>query len=105
LHALREHFDLEKGEFDVFRRKGGSGNMIGISRCHACGTRMWHEPDVAPDLLIVCAGTLDDPSWAIATSHIFTNEAAVDAVAAKDALVIEQSVPRQQLWDWFDQVY
>ena len=23
---------------------------------------MWHEPEIAPGLVILCAGTLDDPS-------------------------------------------
>lgn len=105
LHAARASFAREGGELDVFTRTGGSGNSIPISRCRACGTRMWHEPLVAPDLVLVCAGTLDDASWAIPTSHIFTNEAARDAVAAKDALVTEKSVPRPELWEWFRGVY
>jgi hypothetical protein len=105
LHVPRAHLDRAPGELDVFRRKGGSGNMIPISRCRACGTRMWHEPEIAPGLVILCAGTLDDPSWAIPTSHIFTNQAAPDAVAASDALVIETSVPRPELWDRFARIY
>jgi hypothetical protein len=60
----------------VFRRTGGSGHTIPIERCTECGTRMWHLPDAAPDLVILCAGTLDDPSWAVPTSHIFVEEAA-----------------------------
>ena len=105
LHVARAHLERDPGELDVFRRKGGSGNMIPISRCRACGTRMWHEPEIAPGLMIVCAGTLDDPSWAIPTSHIFTNQAAPDAVATKDARVIDKSVPRTELWHWFTRIY
>jgi hypothetical protein len=33
-----------------FIRTGGSGNAIPIERCAQCGTRMWHLPEVAPDL-------------------------------------------------------
>jgi hypothetical protein len=67
---------------------------------------MWHLPEAAPDLVILCAGTLDDPSWAVPTSHIFIEEAAPDAVAANDALVIESfKSTRQALWDHFASIY
>jgi hypothetical protein len=42
----------------------------------------------------------------VPTSHIFTEEAARDAVAANDALVIEAfNSTRQALWAHFDQIY
>ena len=106
LHVPKDGLEILSGRFDTFRRKGGSGNMIPIKRCAACGTRMWHLPEAAPDLVILCAGTLDDPSWAVPTSHIFVEEAAPDAVAAQDALVIEAfNSTRPALWARFDEVY
>lgn len=106
LHVPKDGLEIASGTFDVFRRKGGSGHMIPIERCKDCGTRMWHLPEAAPDLVILCAGTLDDPSWAVPTSHIFVEEAAPDAVAATDALVIEAfNSTRQALWDHFDAIY
>jgi len=81
-------------------------DQISIERCAACGTRMWHLPDVAPDLVILCAGTLDDPSWAIPTSHIFIEQAAPDAVAAEDAIAVEQfQTTRAALWERFSEIY
>lgn len=106
LHVAKDTLDIRCGQFDLFRRTGGSGNEISILRCRACGTRMWHAPDVAPDLIILCAGTLDEPGWAIATSHIFVEEAAPDAVAAEDALVVEGfKTTRAALWGRFDDIY
>ena len=106
LHVPKDTLQVASGTFDTFRRTGGSGNTIPIERCTDCGTRMWHLPEAAPDLVILCAGTLDDPSWAVPTSHIFTEEAAPDAVAATDALVIEAfKSTRQALWDHFSEIY
>ena len=106
LHVPKDTLDIRSGQFDLFRRTGGSGNQISILRCRACGSRMWHLPDVAPDLVILCAGTLDDSSWAIPTSHIFIEEAAPDAVAAEDALAVEGfQTTRAALWDRFSEIY
>ena len=106
LHVAMVDIQMGEGARDTFRRTGGSGKGISIERCAACGTRMWHLPDVAPDLVILCAGTLDDSSWAVPTSHIFVEEAAADAAAAEDALVIEgPPASRRALWDWFGDIY
>lgn len=106
LHVAKDGLEIRSGQFDLFRRTGGSGNQISILRCRACGSRMWHLPDVAPDLVILCVGTLDDASWAIPTSHIFIEEAAPDATAAEDVLAVEAfNTTRAALWDWFSQIY
>lgn len=106
LHVAKDGIEIGAGTRDTFRRTGGSGNQISIERCAVCGTRMWHLPDAAPALVILCAGTLDDPSWAVPTSHIFVEEAAPDAVAAGDALVVEAfQTTRGELWDRFSAIY
>lgn len=106
LHVDKAALDVEHGVFDNFRRTGGSGNVISIERCRDCGTRMWHLPDVAPDLVILCAGTLDQTDWVIATSHIFIGEAAEDAVAAEDAIAVEGfNTTRPAIWARFSEIY
>ncbi|MEZ5947395.1 MAG: GFA family protein [Hyphomonas sp.] len=106
LHLMASDLERLSGTFDVFRRRGGSGNMIPIERCTECGTRMWHLPEAAPDLVILCAGTLDDSSWAVATSHIFVGEAIAGSTAASDALVIEEfRSTRPALWGRFEEIY
>lgn len=106
LHVPKDGFELLTGQLDLFRRTGGSGNGISIYRCRHCGTRLWHGPDVAPDLILLCAGTLDAAGWAVPTSHIFVEEAWADAAAAEDALVVEAfQTTRAALWDHFISIY
>ncbi|MEQ9505009.1 MAG: GFA family protein [Hyphomonas sp.] len=106
LHILKSELIVQSGTFHTFRRTGGSGNQISIERCSECGSRMWHLPDAAPDLVILCAGTLDDSTWAVPTSHIFIEDSAQDAAIARDALVVEQfQTTRQALWDRFSKIY
>ena len=106
LHVAKDTLEIRSGQFDLFRRTGGSGNQISILRCRACGARMWHLPDVAPDLVILCAGTLDDAGWAVPTSHIFIEEAAPDATAAEDAIAVEAfNTTCAALWDRFSRIY
>ena len=106
LHVAKDTLEISGGARDTFRRTGSSGNGINIERCAACDTRIWHLPEVAPDLVILCAGTLDDRAWAIATSRIFIGFAAADAVAAEDAIAVEGfQTTRPALWERFSQIY
>lgn len=52
---------------------------------------MWHLPEVAPDLVILCAGARDNSQWAIPNSCIWTEYAGAHAAAAQDALLVEGS--------------
>ena len=89
-----------------FIRTGGSGNAIPIERCALRGKRMCHLPEAAPDLVILCAATLDESRWAIPASHISTEYAAADAVAAEDALVVESfRTRRPALRARFSEIY
>jgi hypothetical protein len=100
LHVAKDALRISGGARDRFIRTGGSGNAIPIERCAACGTRMWHLPEVAPDLVILCAGTLDDSRWAIPTSHIFIEYAAEDAIAVEGF-----QTTRPALWARFSEIY
>jgi hypothetical protein len=106
LHVAKSALEVRGGARDTFLRTGGSGNPIRIERCAVCGTRMWHLPDAAPDVVILCAGTLDDSTWAIPASHIFIEQAAADAVAANDAIVVEGfQTTRPAIWARFSEIY
>lgn len=106
LHVAEDALEIRGGARDRFVRTGGSGNAISVERCAACGTRLWHLPEAAPDLVIVCAGTLDDSTWAIPTSHIFIEFSAADAVAAQDAIAVEGfQTTRPALWARFSEIY
>ena len=80
-----------------------SGNEIDIVRCAVCGVRMWHEPLSAPQLVIIAVGTLDDPSWAVPTSHIFARSVSPGVVLQDDALVLQDGPSdRKAVFDAFN---
>jgi hypothetical protein len=106
LHVKRENLVHEQGELARYRKTADSGREIDIARCAACGTRLWHEPLAAPELAFVAAGTLDDPSWAMPTSHIWTSRMTPGVMIEADALVYEGAPPdRQAIWDRFGELY
>ena len=106
LHMDRSALVLSAGALQRFRKTADSGREIDIARCAACGTRLWHEPLAAPDLVFVATGTLDDASWAVPSSHIWVSSGApVDGIQ-RDALAFDGPAPdRQPLWDHFEKLY
>jgi hypothetical protein len=105
LLAMREAFSHE-GPVQTYRRRADSGREIDIVRCATCGVRMWHEPLTGSEFVFVAAGTLDDPSWAVPTSHIWAEVASPSITFQDDAIVIEgQPANRQILIDAFNRVY
>jgi hypothetical protein len=104
--AHSDKFVHEGGEITRFRKRADSGREIDIARCARCGVRLWHEPLSSPEFVFIAAGTLDNPGWAIPTSHIWTKSAAPGTVFQNDALCLEgQPESRQQLFDAFARVY
>lgn len=102
----RSAFVHERGDVDRYRKRADSGNEVDIVRCAKCGVRLWHEALTAPQLAIVAAGTLDDPSWAIPTSHIWVKRASPGAVFQENALVVEGGPSdRRVLFDAFERIY
>ena len=95
-----------EGAVQRYRRRADSGNEIDVVRCANCGVRLWHEPLVAPQLVIFAAGTLDDPSWAVPTSHIFARSISPGIALQDDALVLHDGpTDRSALFDAFKRVY
>ena len=106
LLALRDKFLHERGPLEKYRKRADSGREVDLVRCAACGVRLWHEPLSAPNLVFVAAGTLDEPSWAVPTSHIWIERAAPAAHFEEDALRVSgQPADRQQLIDAFNRIY
>jgi len=102
----RASLDHDQGTLTRFRKRALSGREVDIVRCAFCGVRLWHEPLAAPQFALVVAGTLDTPHWAIATSHIFIEEAGPDTVFQTDALKVQgQPATREELSAAFQSVY
>jgi hypothetical protein len=60
-------------------RSAGSGKLVTIHFCAACGTKLYLSFERFPDAVGVYAGTFDDPSWfectPANTRHIFLDVA------------------------------
>jgi hypothetical protein len=89
----RDQLTKEQGETETFRKPADSGRQVDVVRCAACGTRLWHEPVGSTEFTLVAVGTLDDPSWAIPTTHIWIERAEKHITFAPDALLVEGQPP------------
>ena len=58
----RSTFELE-GETTVFEDVGASGMRVGRRCCTRCGSPLTTEPDVAPEVMFVKAGGIDNNEW------------------------------------------
>jgi len=106
LHLETEAIIAEGAEPARYRKTADSGRIIEIVRCATCGSRLWHAPLAMPQLTFVTAGTLDDVSWVVPTSHIWVASGAPTDTVTPDALVFEGPAPdRQPLWDHFMALY
>jgi hypothetical protein len=63
------------GELKDYASDADSGNRMHRRFCPACGTQMFSESEARPHLIIVRAGTLDDPELAKASGVIWTKSA------------------------------
>lgn len=106
LIVLRADFHLLGGELHRYRKLADSGRQVDIVRCAICGTRLWHEPLSLPQQMFLAAGTLDDSSWVVPTSHIWIEKAAPHMEFHKDTAQIQgQPAERQTLLDAFKRLY
>lgn len=93
LLTTRAQFAKEQGETQAFRKTADSGREVDIVRCATCGTRLWHEPLVGAEYILVAVGTLDDASWAIPSQHIWASRAEQHTRFTPDALIVEDQPP------------
>lgn len=65
---------ITQGEVKKWTRTADSGNKNTANFCPTCGTRVFHEPD-GPPIVIVRGGSLDDTSWLRPAGHVWTKRA------------------------------
>ena len=105
LIASNEAFSAT-GETHVYRKRADSGREMDIHRCVKCGTRLWHNNLASSALVFITAGTLDDSSWVIPTSHIWIEKASPGVLIQEDAIqVVGQPADRKVLMEAFTKVY
>lgn len=59
------------GATKAYRDKGDSGKSLERHFCPECGSSLFTRAEALPNLTIVKAGTLDDPSWVQPVSQIY----------------------------------
>ncbi|HVW73304.1 MAG TPA: GFA family protein [Rhizomicrobium sp.] len=105
LIARKEAF-VVTGEMQSYRKRADSGRELDIYRCVHCGTRIFHHNLASNALVFVTAGTLDDSSWAVPSSHIWVEKVSPGVVMQDDAIKLEgQPADRKILMDAFTAIY
>jgi hypothetical protein len=59
------------GETGTFEGRGDSGQPIYRRFCPKCGSQLIAEAAIMPGMLMITAGTLDDPSWVKPAMEIY----------------------------------
>jgi hypothetical protein len=94
------------GETATFRKKADSGRELDMQRCANCGTRLFHHNLANNALVFIAAGTLDDPSWVVPTSHIYVERASPGVLIQDDAVKVEgQPADRAVLMEAFARIH
>jgi hypothetical protein len=80
-----EKFRLSRGTPCVFGHvSAGSGKLVRVHFCSACGTKLWLAFERFPGVVGVYAGTFDEPDWFDITpgtaKQIFVAHARADAI-------------------------
>jgi hypothetical protein len=63
------------GNVSYYESKADSGSMAKRGFCTNCGSRLFSMPPFAPDLMVITAGSLDDPSIFKPGMDIYTSSA------------------------------
>ena len=64
-----------QGTLKTFTARGDSGKETYRRFCPECGTGLIDEAEIIPDITMVLAGTLDDPSWVKPAMEIYCDSA------------------------------
>ena len=90
VYTERAAFRHERGEVVRYRKRADSGREADYVRCAHCGSRVWHEPQNAPQYVFLAAGSLDDPTWVVPAAHIWTSRAAPSALIPDGVYACEE---------------
>jgi hypothetical protein len=60
-----------RGKIKTFHDIGGSGQAVKRNFCPECGSPIFTDADVIPDVAFIKAGTIDDTSWLDPAMHIY----------------------------------
>ena len=63
------------GTVKYYDKKGDSGQIVSRGFCPNCGARLFGKPKAMPEITVVLAGSLDDPSWFRPAMDLYTASA------------------------------
>lgn len=63
------------GAVEGYEDPGDSGKVVRRQFCPTCGTPVFSEPEIAPGIKVIKAGSLDDPSWLVPQAHVYVASA------------------------------
>ena len=63
------------GDITTYVSQSDAGTTVRRSFCPTCGTPLFSQGDLHPDLIVVRAGALDDPAIATPQSYIWADSA------------------------------
>jgi hypothetical protein len=69
----RESLRVTSGSPKFWSRATDSGHALECAFCADCGSRLWHQPSGAPDIVSIKGGSLDDPPDLSSAVHIWTS--------------------------------
>ena len=68
-------FRLLQGEPGEFTVTANSGRAVTRQFCKVCGSPLFTKAEMAPGLIFIKAGSLDDPSWLTPSVNCWTSRA------------------------------
>ncbi len=68
-----DSFKILQGETKRWTCKGDSGEDVTRNFCPNCGSRLYTEAVIMPDMIIIQAGSLDDSSWVKPGMELYTD--------------------------------
>lgn len=86
-------FKVTKGKAKRFASKGDSGNEVYRNFCENCGSPLFSEPPGGA-IMVVKAGSLDDPSWLKVGGALYTSSAQPWAHIDPNKLKFEKMPPQ-----------
>jgi len=66
---------LTSGSPKYFDKKADSGNIVSRGFCGDCGSPLFAKESAAPDIIVITAGSLDDPTRYSPTGDLWTKSA------------------------------
>ncbi|MBI05235.1 MAG: aldehyde-activating protein [Pelagibacteraceae bacterium] len=75
MQVTDDNLVIEQGEPSARTRTADSGNKLELNFCGTCGTPLFSVPSARPNIRVIYAGTLDDPSWVPVRLHIWADSA------------------------------